>query len=53
MMQGRENGNKEKIKNCVGGTDDPSGYKTSMEQKPAEKSVLPIPILGRKNKINK
>lgn len=32
-MQGRENENKEKIKNCVGGTDDPSGYKTSVNNK--------------------
>lgn len=50
MMQGRENENKEKIKNCVGGTDDPSGYKNKHEQQTTEKSVLPILIPGRKNK---
>lgn len=40
----------ENIRNCAGGTDDPSSYKTSMEKKKAERSVLPIPIPGKKKK---
>lgn len=43
----------ENIRNCAGGTDDPSSYKTSMEKKKAERSVLPIPILGKKEKEKK
>lgn len=43
---------KKKIKNCVGGTDDPSDYKTSTEQKNCRKICFVNYNPGNK-KINK
>lgn len=43
----------ENIRNCAGGTDDPSSYKTSMEKKKQKDLFYQFQSQGKKEKIKK